>query len=420
MSPCTVDVAMQVGRAAVRLAEASGGGRVLVARDTRPSGAMFEAAVSAGIMAAGGTCQLVGVLPTAGLSVALAEGLGDAGVMITASHNPAADNGFKVMGEGGHKLSDEAAREFEGWMSQTPASGICPGTAASVRRQALLAYGKALKDAVGPWDALAGKRIAIDLANGAMVAMVGWLRQMVPADWVFLGSGDGVINDGCGSEHPEALAAAVREHGCVAGLAVDGDGDRCRIIDEHGQVVPGDALAWLLAKGLGVGAMAVTVMSNGGLEQSLPDVVVVRTAVGDRYLLEAMVEEDIPLGCEESGHVLFGDALPTGDGLVTGLRALQIALGQGSVGEAISGFSALPRETSKVKVRNRPPLDSLPELQRVRSNALETLGEGGRVFLRYSGTEPVLRILVEGSRRDRVSRSRKDVERVVHELIGAG
>jgi phosphoglucosamine mutase len=238
--------------------------------------------------------------------------------------------------------------------------------------------------------------VAIDLAHGAAAPCTRWLAEHTDVDWVILGEGTGVVNDGVGSENLAHLGRVVVEQGCVAGFAVDGDADRCRLVDEHGRPVPGDAVTWLLARHVKATHIAVTVMSNGALEISLPDTRVVRTPVGDRFLREAMDREPLQLGAEESGHVLFDD-YPSGDGLVTGLRALSALLATGEpASEVLSGFTPLPRRLTKVPVSARPPLDEVDAIVAARARGLEALGPGGRVFLRYSGTEAYMRVLVEG------------------------
>lgn len=393
-APITPEVGVLVGRAAVRLAGGPGK-RVGVVRDTRPSGRMLQHAVASGVAGAGGVAVLGGVAPTSALAAALGAGVVDAGVMLTASHNAAPDNGFKVFAPGGRKLTDAESREVESWLAE-PAKAQTPGTIVRARDEILGTYISAMEEVLPSLEGLRGQRIALDLAHGAATPLVDWLRTLIPAEIILLGAGDGVINEGVGSEHPELLAAAVRAHGCTAGLAVDGDADRALVVDETGAVVPGDALTWLLAKGMMLNKLAVTVMSNAALESLLPGVQITRTSVGDRYLAEAMREHNLPLGAEESGHVLFQDGLPAGDGLLTGLRVLAFAAALGGLREATAGFKPFPRYKGKLRVARRPPLDTLPELQ-AQVRALEPqLGDGGRVFLRYSGTEPVLRVLVEG------------------------
>ncbi len=392
----TAETAAAVGRSAARWALDAGTGRVVIGRDTRPSGPMLEDAVSAGVAAAGGEARIAGVLPTAAIAHALAEGLADTGVMITASHNPWPDNGFKVLLPGGRKPDDADAARLEEWIAE-PSTLHATGSQLDISRTAAQAYRSALRSAAGDLSALGRRAIAVDLANGAASSMVNFLRDLVPGQTVILGADGGPTNEGVGSEHPEALCAAVVEHGCYAGIAVDGDADRCRLVDGRGEVVAGDALAWLLAYHGKVDALAVTVMSNQGLEASLPGVRLVRTPVGDRHLAAAMRADGLPLGAEESGHVLFADGLVAGDGLLTGLRALALAARHGPLHEVLVGYRPLPRQLAKVRVARRPPLHEVPALVAACAAGEARLGEHGRVFIRYSGTEPVLRVLVEGA-----------------------
>jgi len=415
--PITAEGAVRIGRAAARLAREGGGERVILARDTRPSGAMLVAAAAAGVAAEGGTALLADVLPTAGLMAALADGIAEAGVMVTASHNPAGDNGFKVVGANGRKLSDSRSAKFEAWLGEEPEPGE-PGTLEPVGLQARRCYHRALDEAAPGSTALEGLKVAVDLANGAAASTARWLKERYPGTtWHLRGTGDGVINDGAGSEHPQAVAELVREHGCHVGIAVDGDADRCVLVDETGQVVHGDALCWLLASHMEVRSLAVTVMSTTALEAALPQVRVERTPVGDRHLMLAMQQHGIPLGCEESGHVLFADGLPGGDGILTGLRAIAAArLREHALSQALAPFQPFPRVKTKVRVSARPPLDELEELQDAVAAGQERLGPG-RVFLRYSGTEPVLRILVEGPDAAAVEDVAFDVTEVAREVL---
>ena len=392
--PCTVEVAVAMGRAVARLARQVGDGSVVVARDPRPSGHMLVSGVLAGVCAQGGRAFDAGLLPTSAVSVAIAEGRAAAGVMVTASHNPWTDNGFKVFGPGGYKLDDPVAAKIEAWLA-APAQTSDPGEIIDARARAKADYFAALTDALSHRHLLAGRRVAIDLANGAAQAAKSWLEASVPVDWVFVG-GSGRINDGCGAQHPERLAAAVLSHGCDAGFAVDGDADRCVLVDDTGAVLSGDALAWLLALHMGVKRLAVTVMSSAALDAGLPGVQVLRTPVGDRHLSALLRSDGLALGCEDSGHVLFADALPGGDGLVTGVRALGYALREGRLSEQVAEFQPLPRVLTAVPVGQRPPVDRVPVLVEAVDEGRAALGTHGRVFLRYSGTEPVIRVLVEG------------------------
>lgn len=393
--PITLEAAVQIGRAAARLAQKHGGCAVLIGRDTRPSGAAFAAGIEAGVLAAGCDAMNAGVASTPALGVSLLARVVEVAVSVTASHNAVQDNGFKVIGPLGRKLDASGIAEFEGWLAEASSADRFGGQAHDVHDETWKLWGQAVQQGTRGASSLAGQKIAVDLANGAAIRAVDWLFENIPADWVVIGGG-GVVNDAVGSEHPEALSRAVLEHGCAAGLAVDGDADRVLLVDEQGQAVSGDALTWLLARARSDTDIAVTVMSNGALERGLPGVQVRRTPVGDRHLREALDLHGLGMGAEESGHVLFQEH-PVGDGLYTGLVALQALFsGHDRVSDAFRDFALLPRQTSKLRVDRRPPLEQVEVLEQARVAGEMKLGEHGRVFLRYSGTEPVLRLLVEG------------------------
>lgn len=392
--PITYEGAVRVGRAALHLARELGGKRVVVGRDPRPSGPTLEDGVIAGVTGNGGEAILAGIVPTAAIAFAVDGGLADVGVQITASHNPAPDNGFKVVGARGRKLDDDGIAAFEAWLAEPIEETTATGRLRDQHKAVLQAWVDAAEGALPNRDALAGRAIAVDLAHGAATSCLDWLRT-VPAAWFPMGTGEGTINRDVGSEHPKALIDLVRAQRCTAGIAVDGDGDRCLLIDETGARVPGDALTWLLATRMGAKHLVVTEMSNGALEGLLPGVTVHRVAVGDRNLREAMDARGWPLGAEESGHVLFHD-LAGGDGLITGLTALCLLQEGETLSSALAPFVPIPRRTTKVRVGRRPPLEDVPALREAVDRAELRLGPDGRVFLRYSGTEPVLRILVEG------------------------
>jgi phosphoglucosamine mutase len=244
---------------------------------------------------------------------------------------------------------------------------------------------------------LKGMRIAMDLSNGAMTSMEAWVLENIPAEWVVIGNSAGPINAGCGSENLSALSRTVCESGCIGGFAVDGDGDRCRLVDGGGAEVDGDALAWIFCRHMKLKSLAVTVMSNTALEDTLQGVRIVRTEVGDTYLRAAMDDHSLELGSEQSGHVLFDD-FEAGDGLLTGIRAWSsICRSGGDLGAILSDYSPNPRKIYGIEVgAHRPDIAELNEVLEQLWGSPSPLGPGGRVFLRYSGTEPVLRVLVEG------------------------
>jgi phosphoglucosamine mutase len=413
--------AVAVGAAAARWARELGRGRVLVGRDTRPSGASLAASVTEGVVNAGGVALDARVVPTPALQAALAAGVGEVGVVVTASHNPADDNGFKVLGPGGHKPDDDEVQRLERWMAEgcrAPGGAVGDGEAA-VRAAYLDAVSAALREGGVP-EGLRGRRIAVDLAAGAATATFTQLVTLLPeVDWVVRGQ-DGRINDGCGSEHPGALSALMRGGGCAAGIAVDGDADRCVLVDERGEVVAGDALLGLLTRSFGVDELITTVMSSTALEARLTGVRVVRTAVGDRHVAAAMRARGARLGGEESGHVLLHPRIPGGDGLVVGLTALAAAWRAApTISEAMAPFAPFPRRLTKVQARQRVAVDAIPGVAAVVAAHADPLGPG-RVFIRWSGTEPVLRVLVEGPSAAAVQAASAEVTAACRAGLGVG
>lgn len=408
--PIDVEGARRIGAAAARLAGV--GGSVVVARDTRPSGPELADAVCKGIIAAGGTAVDAGVLPTPAVAWAVSEGIGTVGVVVTASHNPAADNGFKLFATGGRKLSADQTAQVEEWLSSEGAAA--DGGSRRDAPEVTVGYLTALRAVLGV--DLTGRRIAVDVANGAATPLAAALGELCGATVVPVAAGDGVINAGCGATHPERVAETTRIQGLDGGFAVDGDADRCVLVTADGDVVPGDALTLTLARARGVTGLAVTVMSTAALEGQLPGVRVVRTPVGDKHLQRAMTEHNLPLGAEESGHVLFDD-WPGGDGLLTGFRALAACFAtEGTVADAMTAFVAYPRDLSKVTVAAKPSLDDVVGYPEALAGWQSRL-DGGRVFIRYSGTEPVVRILVEGPDAAVVAQVAADAQAWVSEAL---
>ncbi len=377
-------------------------GRVLIGRDTRGSGAALEAAVARGLRAGGLEPVSLGVTPTPAVARAVRSAGAVLGVVITASHNPAADNGLKFFGPDGCKLTDEEERRIE----QLLPAAVAAAPGALPELDAGGPY-RAAAGAVLPAGALAGWRLVLDTANGATCATSPAVLRALGAEVLGLGDApDGTnINAGVGSEHPEALAARVRATGARLGVAHDGDGDRCVVCDELGQVLEGDEVLTLLgthalARGTLVNrTLVVTVQSNLGVDAALVAAGgrVVRTAVGDRYVSEALRREGATLGGESSGHVIFSEISPTGDGLVAALKVMEVMLATGQpLSQLRRVLRKFPQRTAALRVREKRPLDSLPGLVAT-IQALETeLGATGRVLVRYSGTESKLRLLIEG------------------------
>jgi phosphoglucosamine mutase len=401
--------AAQLGAAAARWLESRGvrSGKVVIGRDTRASGPSLARAIGAGLVKGGARPFSVGIVPTPAVSRAASLGGAALGVAITASHNPASDNGVKFFGSDGAKLSDADEAAIEAF--------IGPPTVAEADRadDQELAGDSILESYINaaarilPAGSLRGWKVALDTANGATCASTPAVFCALGADVVCIGDRpDGLnINDGVGSEHPEGLAKLVLSGGARFGTAHDGDGDRCVLCDELGQVLDGDELLAILATdALARGTLAnktlvVTVQSNLGLDRAVEAAGgrVVRSAVGDRYVAEMMRAEGALLGGESSGHILSLDLSPTGDGLTA---ALKVAGVMAQTGRPLSELRKLlkkfPQLSAALRVRERKPVDSLPGLCRAISALEKELGSSGRVLVRYSGTEPKLRLLVEG------------------------
>jgi len=393
------------GRFASRMSHHGGGAyRVLLGRDTRASGESLLEAVAAGLASVGVDAVSLGVLPTPAVAAAVVREGAVLGVMITASHNPAADNGIKFFAGSGMKLTD--AQEFE-------IEQLLPDEAplALQRRSLLGAEGLATYlDKVRrllPGRALLGWSVVLDTANGATCTTSPVVLRELGAQVELIGGlPDGEnINAGVGSEHPEKLAARVRETGARIGIAHDGDGDRCILCDERGEVLDGDEILTILAThALAQGTLAaktlvVTVQSNLGVDTAIRAAggLVVRTAVGDRYVLEAMLRERANLGGESSGHVICSEVAPTGDGLVAALKVLEVMIATGRpLSELRTVLKKFPQGSLNLRVREKRELAKLPHLPLAIETLEKELGQQGRVLVRYSGTEAKLRLLVEG------------------------
>lgn len=393
--------AARLGEAAGRWA--GGRGRVLIGRDTRASGASLVRAVASGLRAAGLKPVSLGVLPTPAVALAVRDSGAVLGVVVTASHNPASDNGIKFFTKGGIKLSDTDEARIEGLL---PAAASAPA-AGPAEEDAVSGYLKAAR-ALLPAGALSGWTIALDTANGATAKTSPAVLRALGATVAGLGGEpDGAnINAGVGSEHPEGLARLVMASGARLGVAHDGDGDRCVLCDERGSVLDGDeALALLAVHALRKGTLAastlvVTVQSNLGVDAAVAAAGgrVVRSGVGDRYVIERMRAEGASLGGESSGHIICADVSPTGDGLVAALKVIEVMLEMGRpLSELRRVLKKFPQATAALDVRERRKLEECTALTTAIRKLEEELGPQGRVLVRFSGTEAKLRLLVEGA-----------------------
>jgi phosphoglucosamine mutase len=380
-------------------------GAVLLGRDTRASGPSLEKALARGLAAAGAEPVSLGIVPTPAVARAVARQGAALGIVITASHNPASDNGIKFFGPGGVKLTDEDEARIENFLPPDVNAGA-PANAFRDVSGAATEYTFAMTSLLAA-KALAGWRIAVDTANGATCSTTPAALRALGAEVIGLGDApDGRnINEGLGSEHPEKLAQCVRACGARLGVAHDGDGDRCVLCDENGDILDGDEVLAILAthalrRGtLAQRALVVTVQSNLGLDAAIAAAGgrVWRTNVGDRYVIERMRAEGATLGGESSGHIICSDISPTGDGLVAALKAIEVMLATGRpLSELRRVLRKFPQVTAALKVREKKPIEALPELTAAIAALEHELGAQGRVLVRWSGTEPKLRLLVEG------------------------
>ncbi|MDN5347582.1 MAG: phosphoglucosamine mutase [Clostridia bacterium] len=430
----TPELALKLGRCgAYVLGRGHDRVRVVLGRDTRLSGDMLAGALAAGICSVGGEVLDVGVMPTPAVAW-LTRTLGaDAGAVISASHNPVDDNGIKFFSGSGYKLPDELEEEIEAFLNR---SGDClprPVGGALGRVTKVAAAAESYVDYVSsliPGN-LNGIKLVADLANGAACRVAPLIWQRLGIETIILhNQPDGVnINVDCGSTHPERLQEAVLRHRADLGLAFDGDADRVIAVDEQGQVVDGDAIMVILALhrqqlgGLPGGQVVVTVMSNWGLHQALQaaGLKVRQTPVGDRYVLEEMLRCGAVLGGEQSGHIILLEHNTTGDGLITGVKLLQVLAERGEpLSKLAAAMPRLPQLLVNVPVRDKEKIMAAPALQAAVAAAESQLGERGRVLVRPSGTEPILRLMAEGPDRAELEELLGRLAAVVKEVDGTG
>lgn len=412
--PLDVATVRRLGGALVRaLPRAASTHHLLVGRDTRESGAWIARELAHGARSQGGIVTSAGVISTPAVAYLTRESHYDAGVVISASHNPFEDNGIKVFSGVGEKFTERLESEIEQVVAD-PSWQVPDATAAELLDEDLSArYLDHARAALPDAERLRGMRLAVDCANGATAALAPRLLSALGFDVVAVGcEPDGRnINLVCGSTHPDPLARLVVERGCRVGVAFDGDGDRAIFVDERGRVVDGDAIMLLAGRYLqSVGrlkgqAIVATVMSNIGLEIALREsgIGLVRCPVGDKYVMEEMIKKDLALGGEQSGHIIFSDFLFTGDGLVTALSVLQVMAATGrSLADLASGLTTYPQVLLNVRVRAKEDLREVPAIAAVVEEVERRLGASGRLLVRYSGTEPLLRIMLEGQDQEQI------------------
>jgi phosphoglucosamine mutase len=407
--PMTAEVALRLGRAvAHKFASTVRRGRIVIGKDTRLSGYMLESALEAGIVSAGADVLLVGPLPTPGIAFITSSMRADAGVVISASHNPYQDNGIKLFASDGFKLPDEVESELERLM-ETDGQASGPSDIGKATRVADASgrYVQFLKNAFPRQRTLDGVKIVVDCAHGAAYQVAPRVFEELGAQVIELGvkPNGRNINEGCGAMHPEGLSEEVRRHQAAVGVALDGDADRLILCDEHGRVVDGDQVMAILGTRmlengtLPHGVVVATVMSNLGLERALvaKGGRLVRTAVGDRYVVEAMREHGYLLGGEQSGHLVFLDQSTTGDGILAALRVLAVMSQEGRpLSELARTMTRYPQVLINFEVANKRPIAELPAVQTAIAAAEGALGSDGRVLVRYSGTEKKARVMIEG------------------------
>jgi phosphoglucosamine mutase len=416
--PMTVETALALGQASAHLFRGRNRRhRIVIGKDTRLSGYMFETALAAGICSMGGDVLLVGPMPTPGIAFLTRSMRADAGVVISASHNPYPDNGIKFFGRDGFKLPDDVESRIEGLMygehlkeNRPPSPQIGKAHRIDDATGRYIVY---LKSTFPAHLSLDGLRIVVDCANGAAYRIAPQVFSELGAEVIPIGvSPNGVnINDRCGSLYPEIVAAKVKEARADLGISLDGDADRVIVVDHTGVVQDGDRIMAICAvemarkRKLARNTVVATVMSNIGLEMYLKDrkIKLLRAPVGDRYVVETMRAGKYNFGGEQSGHLIFLDHATTGDGVLAALQLLAVMVESGRrLSELGKGLVVFPQMLHNIRMKHRVPLESMKGFRKACAEFEKKLGSRGRIVVRYSGTEPLLRIMVEGEKPDEV------------------
>ena len=404
--------------------------RFVIGRDTRESGPGIARALSAGAISAGAEVECAGVITTPGVAFITGHGNFDAGIVISASHNPYADNGIKVFVKSGKKLADEVERLIEGDVASpdiTLAHSSQNGLKEFERyRQEYIGY---LTTRIGEGLDLRGLKLVMDCANGAASDIAPAVFKALGADVVVIGAAPNGrnINDGCGSLHTDELATVVVRERAALGVAFDGDADRALFVDSDGSLVDGDRTLLILSKHLKAGGrlsgdtVVATVMSNMGLEVALKErgITLVRAPVGDRFVLDELLKRNAKLGGEQSGHIIFPAISLAGDGIITALEVLKSCLEAGkSLKLLASGMTRFPQVLINVRVSKKPALEELPEVQSAIDRIEREMNGQGRLLVRYSGTENLARVMAEGPTQEEIERHARELAGMIERVIG--
>jgi phosphoglucosamine mutase len=433
--PMTVETSVLLGKAVagVLLERHSGKHRVVVGKDTRLSGYMFENALIAGLTSMGIETLMLGPIPTPGVAFITRAYRADAGIMISASHNPYRDNGIKIFSSDGFKIGQAVEERIEAMIASKSFGGLPEDHAVGKNKRVKDAMGRYIEYAKATFPkgrTLKGLRIVLDCAHGAAYRVAPSVFEELDAEVICYGcepSGCN-INEGCGALWPSIIQKAVIEHEADVGIALDGDGDRLIMVDEKGHIVDGDMLLSICAsdlkrrQALPENRVVATVMTNFGVLRYLESlgIQVTISPVGDRHVLQHMLETKAILGGEQSGHMIFLDYNTTGDGIVSALQVLRIMIeSESTLSDLTACIVKSPQSLINVPVAKKVPLDSLSNVQVVLQEVKEILGDSGRILLRYSGTENICRVMVEGTKKHQVDSLAKTIVDVVEAEIGA-
>ena len=432
--PMTPEMVENIGRAVAKIFKGKEGkASVVIGKDTRISGDMLERALVSGICSMGSDAYLTGILPTPGVAFITALKQANAGIVISASHNPYYDNGIKIFNGDGFKLSDEREAEIETLVLDKTITALTKSIRNIGRTYGIsdadIKYKNFVKGSMPETFDLKGLKITVDCSNGATYKIAPLMFAELGAEVeAFFTHPDGKnINDRCGSEHPEVLKQMVVDHGADIGLAFDGDGDRLIAIDETGDVLSGDQILAVCAKFLKQkgrlkrNRVVSTIMSNMGLGVALKNMGIehIMSNVGDRYVMQEMIASGAILGGEDSGHMIFLDHHTTGDGMLTALRLIEVMINESKpLSELKKVMTVFPQALLNVEVRKKPDIDTIPEITQEIKLVEEKLKGKGRVLVRYSGTQPMCRVMVEGPTIEETTEYCEQLADIVKYILG--